>query len=234
MESFISYIWSFDRYDILAQSSWIMGVCILLYGLSQKDDIKSIKIVTISMIFWSINYAMLGLFSALLVTGIGFLRMYCSLKYKGNIYAFTLLLWLIFLAWYFSFDGQFITLLPVFSSVLGIIGFQLYSWITMRLILLWWSMLWLVYVIAVWNIPGIINEVLVQCIMISTILRIAFWEEDKISLRQKVRILLSKNTWKMRPRVDFERFLIFRDRKRYLNDDFTAVYEGDEKIFQKT
>ena len=216
-------------YDFTAQWIWIIAVAILLYGLSQRDDIRSIKIVSLSMVFWSINYAMLWLISALLVTFIGFIRMYFSLKFKWNMYAFAFLLFLTSIAWYFSFDGTWSAMLPIASSVLWIIGFQLFSWIAMRLILLSWSFLWLLYTIHVQNIPWIINEVFVQLIMISTILRMYLWEEDKVSLKQKVRVLISKQTWKMRSRIDFGSFIIFRDRKRYLNDDFNHVYEWDEE-----
>ncbi len=217
-----------DWYNFTAQIVGFIAVWILLYGLSQKDDIKSIKIVTVSLLFWAINYALLWLISALLVTFIGFIRMYFSLRYKWNMYAFSFLLALIFLSWYFSYDGTIISMLPIIASLFWIVAFQLYSWVKMRLILLFSWFLWLAYWIMVENITLIINEVLVGLVMISTIIRMEFWEEDKISLRQKVKILISKRTWKMRPRVDFERFLIFRDRKRYLNDDFNHVYEWDE------
>lgn len=232
-EFFISLIWEKLSYFI-ANLSWIIAVWILLYGLSQKDDVKSIKIVTISIIFWTINYALLGLISALLATGIACVRMYCSLKFKWNMKVFSFLLVITFIAGYFSFDGSIISSLPIIASVAGIVWFQVYSWIKMRLILLCSSFLWLVYSIKVGNTTGIINEILVELVMISTILRMHFWEDDKITLRQKVRIFLSQKSGTMRPRIDFGRYLVFRDKKRYLNDDFTAVYEWDERQLKST
>jgi hypothetical protein len=219
-------------YFLLAQIIWFIAVGILLYGLSQRDDVRSIKIVSLSMVFWSLNYILLWLTWALLVTLIWFVRMYFSLKYKGNMYAFSLLLALTWIAAIFSFEWDFISVLPIMSSVCGIVWFQLFSWIKMRIILLTWSMFWFVYVIAVNNIPGIINEVLVQMIMIITIIKMYLWEDQTMTIRQKIRFLISKKAKNIRPRIDFWSFLVVRDRKRFLNDEFNnIVYEdGSDEL----
>lgn len=230
---FIHFLWE-NLHGILAQISGFVAVWILLYGLSQKDDVKSIKIITVSALFWMINYILLGLIGAILATLIAFVRMYFSLKYKGNMKAFTFLLLITFVVWYFSYDGNIISSLPIIASVAGIVGFQIYSGIKMRLILLSSSFLWLYYSIEAQNISGVINELLVELVMLSTIVRLYLDSNNGITVRERIRILMSQKTGKMRPRIDFWRFVIFRDRKRYLSDDFSYVYEWDEQQLKST
>ena len=76
------------------------------------------------------------------------------------------------------------------------------------------------------SIPGLVNEILVIIILITTIIKIYIDEHKDLSLSQifvqKLKYPFQMN--KKRKRVDFGRFMIFRDKKKYLEEN-NIVYE---------
>ncbi len=214
------FLWG-NFYDIVTQSFGILGIWVLLFAFYQKDDIKSMKLVTVAIIVWMIHYFMLGGMEwAIYASIIGLIRMYCSFKYKWSRIALYSVIGLTLVFWIVSYDGV-ISTLPIIASLIAILAFQVFHWIKMRLALLICSFLRLYYMIVQWSVPWIINEILVEIILITTIIRIYITESEEYSfpksLLQKIKYKLSRKH--PRRRVDFWKFIIFRDKKKYFEEN---------------
>lgn len=219
MELLMEYIIS-NWYDILAQWFWILWIGVLLFAFYQKDDIRSMKFVTVALLVWIVHYLMLGMDGAVYASIIGLMRMYCSFKYKWSKKALYIVIFITLIFWVISYDW-FLSTLPIIASLIAILAFQIFHWMKMRISLLVCSFLRLYYMIAQWSVPWIVNELISELILILTIIRMYVWESDELSfpkkLLQKIKYTLSRA--KPRRRVDFWRFVIFRDKKRYLEDN---------------
>jgi len=212
-------------FDIIAQWFWITGICVLLYAFIQRDDIRTKQLVTIALVAWMWHYLLLEMTWAVYATLIALLRMYFSLKHKWNKYALAFVFFLTALFWYISYDWV-ISVLPILASVIAILAYLVFNWLTMRISLLIVSFLWLYYMIMQQSIPWIVNEVLSEIILVITIVKIYLDEHKELSLSQtfvqKIKYILQAR--KVRKRRDFWRFMIFRDRKKYLEEN-NIVYE---------
>ncbi len=214
-----------EIFDIIAQGFWIAGILVLLFAFTQKDDVRTKQLVTVALFVWLGHYLMLEMTWAVYATLIWLLRMYFSLKHKWNKFALAFTLVLTLVVWIISYDW-IISILPILSSMVAILAYQVFTWFAMRWSLLVVSFLWLYYVIALQSIPWIVNEILTEIILIITMIKIYLDEHKELSIRQtflqKVKYIL--NTKKVRKRRDFWRFMIFRDRKKYLEDN-NIMYE---------
>ena len=232
----ITLLWnlmSFENSQFIADIFWYAGLLILVIWMSIRDDIKSMKVVTIALVFWTCNYVLLWLDTAVIASMIWFARMYFSFHFKWSMPAFyfTAVLTLVF--WIYTFEW-IISSLPILASIFAIISFQLLSGIKMRWMLFLCSILRLVYMLHVQNIPWIINEMIMLCIIGTTIYKMYLLHWESISVKQLLRNFIHKKRWLIRQRIDFERFIVFRDRKRYLSDDFSHVYEWDSSDLKST
>ena len=212
-------------YEILAQWFWIVGICVLLFAFMQRDDIRTKQLVTIALLMWMWHYILLEMTWAIYANMIAILRMYFSLKHKWNKIALVFILLLTFVLWIISYDG-IISILPIIASVFAIFAYQVFNWFSMRASLLVVSFLWLYYMLDQQSIPGIVNEILSEIILVITMIKIYLDEHKELSLSetfvQKIKYILQSR--KVRKRRDFWRFMIFRDRKKYLEDN-NIVYE---------
>ncbi len=214
-----------EIFDIMAQWFWISGIIVLLYAYIQKDDIRTKQLVTIALVAWMWHYFLLEMTWAVYATLIALLRMYFSLKHKWNKYALVFIFFLTALFWFITYDWV-ISILPIIAGVIAILAYLVFNGLIMRVSLLIVSVLWLYYMVAQQSVPGIVNEVLSEIILIITIVKIYLDEHKEFSLSQTFidKLKYSLRSRKVRKRRDFGRFMIFRDRKKYLEDN-NIVYE---------
>jgi len=227
MIDILSYIFGGNITEFIANTSWYIAIAILIYGFLQKDDIRSIKIISLSTIFWAINYALLWLYWALIATAIAALRMYFSLKYKWKIWAISTILILNIVFWFFVYTW-IVSVLPIIAGIISVLAYQIYSWITMRLYLVSFSLTWMTYMIIVWNIPGIINEIITISVLCFTIYKMSIGDLDKMTYKQKLLLIIKRV--KSRAAVDFGRFGVLRDVKRYFNKDVLVDYKKKKTL----
>ncbi len=227
MIEIISYIFGNNITEILWNSAGYVAIAILMFWFWQKDDIRSIKLISLSTIFWAINYALLGLYGALVAALIAMLRMYFSLKYKWKIWAILTILILNIVFWLLVYSWP-VSILPIIAGVISVLAYQVYTWIAMRLWLVWFSIIWMSYMIIVWNIPGIINEIITSVVLCFTIYRMSTWNIHKMKYKQKLLLIIKRI--KPRQAVDFGRFIVLRDVKRYFNKDVLVDYKKKKTL----
>lgn len=198
-----------------------IAMFIIFYAFTIKDDRKLIQVLSFSNIFWILHFFLLGNIWALIATIVAMIRLYLSLKYKRSMIALLFVAFLSVFLWYFSYEGA-ISLIPIIATIFASYAFFYSEKIQLRIILLVVSAMWLYYHMQTGSISGIINEVVVQTTLCLTIYRFIYERErfsydvesGKISWRKRI-LLQFKRKPKLRKRIDFWRFAIFRDRRRF-------------------
>ena len=204
----IEYIWYFIEYilrDPFTQITGFLGMAVILTAYFQKDDHTVKKLMLLSSLFWGTHFYLLWVYSGLAATIIWVFRLWLSLKFQKNKYAFTSIVVLTFITWYFTYDGLF-SLLPIITSLNGAYSFFYLEKIKLRLAMIVNSMTWLVYHVSIWSVSGIMNESFTQIILWVTIYRMLHPEWGARYYAQKVRDIL----WK-RSRPDYDRFIFVHD-----------------------
>ena len=191
----------------------------------QKDDFRTKQLVTIALFVWLWHYLLLEMSWAVYATLITMLRMYFSIKHKWNKYALVFIFLITAIVGAITYDG-IISILPLIASFISILAYQVFNWFAMRMSLLIVSFIWLYYMIIQQSIPWIANEILSEIILIITMIKIYLDEHKELSIRESLmqKFKYALRNRKVRKRRDFWRFMIFRDRKKYLEDN-NIVYE---------
>lgn len=205
----------------LGQTTWFFAMFIIFYAFTIKDDVKLIKVLTFSNIFWIIHFFLLWNIWALIATVVAMIRLFLSLKYKRNMLALLFVAFLSVFLGYFSYEGG-ISLIPILATILASYGFFYLERIPLRILLLVVSAMWLYYHLHTGSISWLINEVVVQATLCLTIYRFIYERE-----RYSYDLESGKVTWKMRflfsfkklpkvpRRIDLGRFTFMRDRQRF-------------------
>ena len=205
----------------VGQSAGFIAMFIIFYAFTIKNDTKLIKVLCFSNIFWILHFFLLGNTWALIATCVAMVRLFLSLKYKRNLMALLFVAFLSIFLGYFSYEW-YISLLPIVATILASYAFFYLEKAALRVFLLAVSTMWLYYHVNTGSISGVINEVVVQFTLCLTIYRFIYEKErfsydtntGKISWRKRI-LLQFKKKPKMRQRLDFWRFAIFRDRRRF-------------------
>lgn len=203
------------------QTVGFIAMFIIFYAFSIKDDKKLIKVLCASNIFWILHFFLLWNIWALIATIVAMIRLLLSFKYKKSYTAFAFVAFLSLFLWYISYEW-YISLFPIIATILASYGFLFLEKTALRIVLIMVSTMWLFYHIQTGSISWIINEVIVQGTLCLTIYRFIYERErfsydldnGKISWRDRILAQFKKKP-KLRTRIDFWRFAIFRDRRRF-------------------
>jgi len=198
-----------------------IAMFIIFYAFSIKDDKKLIKVLCTSNIFWILHFFLLWNIWALIATIVAMVRLLLSFKYRKNLLALLFVSFLSIFLWYFSYEW-YISLLPIIATILASYGFLYLEKMGLRIVLIMVSAMWLLYHIKTWSISWVINELVVQGTLCLTIYRFIYEKErfsydldnGKITWRNRILAQFKKKP-KLRTRIDFWRFAIFRDRRRF-------------------
>jgi len=219
----IEYIWYFIEYilrDPFTQITGFLGMAVILTAYFQKDDHTVKKLMLLSSLFWGTHFYLLWVYSGLAATIIWVFRLWLSLKFQKNKYAFTSIVVLTFITWYFTYDGLF-SLLPIITSLNGAYSFFYLEKIKLRIAMIVNSMTWLVYHVSIWSVSGIMNESFTQIILWVTIYRMLhpeWWSHYYIG---KIKGLLRN-----RNRPDYDRFIFVHDRLSLLRKKSASHFQN--------
>lgn len=209
--------------------SGLLGMIIILIAMFQKDDILVKKLMLLSALFWGTHFYLLGMYSWLASVVIWVARLILSYKYERNFKAFLSIIIATIIIAYFTVNS-YISFLPILASITGAYSYFYLQKIKLRLVMMWNSLMYLVYNLYSWSMSGVINEVLVQVVLIMTIYRMMHPEGIRSSYAQRIRQIL----WKTR-RPDYDRFVFIHDRltnyKKKLWFNFQQILHCDLRKF---
>jgi len=228
------YMWIFDSLFIgvfslflenpIAQSLWFMAMIIWLSGFLVLDDKKTIKIFIVSSVFWLLHFVFLWNMAALWATIIGIWRLFLSLKYQKNMNVLLLTIAVSIFFWVFSYNGTILSLLPLIATAISSYWFFFLEKAQLRILLWFVSIMWLTYHYQTWSMSWVANEIVVQCTIIYSVYRFVSSRErfcydvetGKISWRKRILLKLKRKP-RLRQRIDFGRFAVLRDKRRFEN-----------------
>ncbi len=205
-----------------AQWLWFIAMIIGISGFLVLDDKKTIKIFILSSIFWMLHFIFLWNYWALWATIIGTARLFLSLKYQKNVKVLLWVVWVSVLFWFVSFDGSVLSLLPLIATAVSSYWFFFLEKAQLRVLLWFVSLMWLTYHFNTWSMSWVTNELIVQCTIVYSIYKFVFSKErysyntetGKISWRKRILLQLKRKP-RLRQRIDFWRFAILRDKRRF-------------------
>ena len=180
-------------------------------GFMVKNDKTTVKIFIVSCIFWIIHFIFLENYGALTATFIGLVRLVLSLKYQKSVSIFLWIIAVSFAYGIYSFDGRIISILPLIATAVSSYGFFFLEKIRLRLLLIFVSLMWLVYHLSTGSISGIINEIFVQITVWYSVILFVTRREKK----QKVLERLKRKIGRAPARLNFWRYIFMRDKDRF-------------------
>lgn len=195
----------------LGQIFWFIAMSIGICGFIVQNDRTTVKIFIVSCVFWIIHFIFLENYGALTATAIGLIRLVLSLKYQKSI---SILLGVVSVSiayGIYSYDGKIVSILPLIATAVSSYGFFFLEKIRLRILLGFVSIMWLTYHIKTWSISGIMNEIIVQCTIIYSVIMFATGHEKKRKILDRLREKIGKAP----ARLNFWRYIFFRDKDRF-------------------
>jgi len=113
----------------------------------------------------------MGNFWAFWATAIWLLRLLLSLKYRRNV---KILVWVILITiifWIFTYDGNPISILPLLATAVSSYGYFFLEKVSLRLMLWFVSVCWLIYHTGTGSIAWLVNEIIMLITLWVTIYR---------------------------------------------------------------
>lgn len=197
--------------DPLGQTFWLIAMVIWISGFLVHNDRTTVKIFIVSCIFWILHFVFLENIGALIATSIWLVRLILSLKYQKNISIFVGIIAVSAAYGIYSFDGKIISVLPLIATAVSSYGFFFLEKIRLRMLLGIVSLLWLTYHLNTGSISGIMNEIIVLCTIVYSIVMFATHHEKK----EKILERFKRKIGKAPKRLNFGRYIFMRDKDRF-------------------
>lgn len=150
----------------IAQLFGIFGLIVMVISLFQKDKNKMLIYVIFNGIFFGIEYLFLGAYSGMLSNFFGIARTCVSKEKEKNekldkwyVLSFFLIGYIII--GLLTFDGKFISLLPIIAELIYVVTLWQKSVKSIRIGTLIMVILWLIYDIIVMAIPSAVTDLIV-------------------------------------------------------------------------
>ncbi len=195
----------------IAQTFGFLAMFVWFLWYLTTNDTKTIKIFMWSNIVWSLHFLFMGNFWALWATIIWLLRLILSLKFRRNTKILIGVILITVIFWIFTYDGNPISILPLLATAVSSYGYFFLEKVQLRLMLWFVSACWLIYHTGTGSIAGLINEIIMLITLCITIYRFNHNIEKWSFFFKRLRRIAQK-----RPRrVDFGRFIYFRDKDRF-------------------
>lgn len=195
----------------IGQSLWFVAMFFWIYGFLVTDDRKTIKLFIVSCVFWIIHFIFMENYGALGATVIWLIRLILSLKYKKNTSIFVGILACTLALWLYSYNGQVISMLPLFATAISSYAFFFLEKAKLRIVLAGVSLMWLTYHLETGSISWVLNEVFVQASIWFSIYKFMTGHEKKAWIYTRIKSKIQKAPI----RVNYGRYMFFRDRDRF-------------------
>lgn len=217
--------------DPFTQISGFLAMWVILTAYFQKDDLTVKKLMLLSSLFWGTHFYLLWMYSGLAAVIIFVFRLGLSLKFQRSLRAFSSIIVVTLITWYFTFDG-FISMLPIITSMMWAYSFFFLEKVKLRIAMMCNSCTWLIYHVYIWSLSGMVNEVFTQVILIVTIYRMLHPEWGTRYYAGKIKEILWKTS-----RPDYDRFIFIHDKvsnyRHTLWQKFHQIIHFDLRTFFK-
>ena len=114
---------------------WIIAMFTLFYGLSNKDDTKTLQIIMISMFFWIAHFVAMEVYAWAAWSLIALARIFLSMKYKYNKKIFTWIIIISLISWFLTYKDYY-SILPIVWSCISAYWYFFFDKIKLRLFMI--------------------------------------------------------------------------------------------------
>ena len=195
----------------VAQTFGFLAMFVGFFWYTTTSDTRTVKIFSLANVVWCTHFLLMGNLWALGASMISLARLLLSLKYRKNM---KVLLWVVLVTiifGVFTYDGNIISILPLLATAVSSYGYFFMEKIWLRFMLWFVSLCWLIYHLWTGSIAGLTNEIIMLITLCVTIYKFKYGTEKESFLKKRIKKLLHKKPI----RVDYGRFIYFRDKDRF-------------------
>lgn len=140
----------FERVNIFWEIIWLIALFFNVISYTEKNDRMLFIMLAICSFFYWLHFLWLGLLTASVINFFDVFKNLIVIKYKKNLYLFLLFTIVYLIIWYKTANGEILSYLLTFWSILSLFAAFYFTWITLRVVYLIATFIYLFYSI-VWH-----------------------------------------------------------------------------------
>lgn len=159
----------FERVNIFWEIIWLIALFFNVISYTEKNDRMLFIMLAICSFFYWLHFLWLGLLTASFINFFDVFKNLIVIKYKKNLYLFLLFTIVYLIIWYKTANGEILSYLLTFWSILSLFAAFYFTWITLRIVYLLVTFIYLFYSI-IWNsISGTLTSIIFIFVLSSSI-----------------------------------------------------------------
>jgi len=159
----------FERVNIFWEIIWLIALFFNVISYTEKNDRMLFIMLAICSFFYWLHFLWLGLLTASFINFFDVFKNLIVIKYKKNLYLFLLFTIVYLIIWYKTANGEILSYLLTFWSILSLYAAFYFTWISLRIVYLIATFIYLIYSI-VWNsISGTLTSIIFIFVLSSSI-----------------------------------------------------------------
>jgi hypothetical protein len=159
----------FERVNIFWEFIWLIALFFNVVSYTEKNDRMLFIMLAICSFFYWFHFLWLWLITASVINFFDVFKNLIVIKYKKNLYLFLLFTIVYLIIWYKTANGEILSYLLTFWSIISLYAAFYFTWITLRIVYLVVTSIYLVYSI-VWNsISGTLTSIIFIFVLSSSI-----------------------------------------------------------------
>lgn len=135
----------FERVNIFWEIIWLIALFFNVVSYTEKNDRMLFIMLAICSFFYWLHFLWLGLLTASIINFFDVFKNLIVIKYKKNLYLFLLFTIVYLIIWYKTANGEILSYLLTFWSILSLFAAFYFTWIPLRLIYILTNFIYLIY-----------------------------------------------------------------------------------------
>lgn len=135
----------FERVNIFWEIIWLIALFFNVVSYTEKNDRMLFIMLAICSFFYWLHFLWLGLLTASIINFFDVFKNLIVIKYKKNLYLFLLFTIVYLIIWYKTANGEILSYLLTFWSIISLFSAFYFTWIPLRLIYILTNFIYLIY-----------------------------------------------------------------------------------------
>lgn len=135
----------FEKVNIFWEIIWLIALFFNVVSYTEKNDRMLFIMLAICSFFYWLHFLWLGLLTASIINFFDVFKNLIVIKYKKNLYLFLLFTIVYLIIWYKTANGEILSYLLTFWSIISLFSAFYFTWIPLRLIYILTNFIYLIY-----------------------------------------------------------------------------------------
>lgn len=135
----------FEKVNIFWEIIWLIALFFNVVSYTEKNDRMLFIMLAICSFFYWLHFLWLGLLTASFINFFDVFKNLIVIKYKKNLYLFLLFTIVYLIIWYKTANGEILSYLLTFWSIISLFSAFYFTWIPLRLIYILTNFIYLIY-----------------------------------------------------------------------------------------